>query len=104
MIYVCPGCGEFEADWCGYCDTCSQRSDIPEPPTIRLSVAGLICAPPAQRDYLHRLLKSMKREELDELVWMLFERSSPVERTVLLQSAAEIHGAPLFRDGDRPCR
>jgi hypothetical protein len=98
MLSLCHGCDEIYdgvGDHCphcyvhGLCDAGKERNDF---------AARLMSPQPAQRDYLHRLVESMRLDGLQDLVLRLFEYGSPVERTALLDVAAEIADVSPLRD------
>jgi hypothetical protein len=101
MLAICPGCDAIHDGIADHCDHCFVHGLCDTGREISSRIARLICPQPKQREYATRLVKAMTRQDLRELILRLFEASSPVERSMLLDLIAEVHVAPRFREGRR---
>ena len=105
MIFACPGCGEIHDDAVSeYCDPCFSNRLGDRARERSTHLAHLLAPRIQQRDYLVRTIELLEDRELVEIVMRVFQHSSPIERSQLMDIASAVAGLQKFADGKREKR
>jgi hypothetical protein len=92
VLTICPGCAEIHEGPCEHCDECwcDLRREIARERSSR--VARLISPTPTQRESLARVLEGMEADDLRDVVMRMLQYLPPIERSALIEVAAETAG------------